>query len=160
AMSPDGDRIVSGGEDRTVKIWDALTGQEKLTLRGHTGEIRGVAWSPDGKRILSGSVSAGPPDWDADPAKRSASTLKVWNAETGQELLAIPRPESFRSVVWGPGEEEVGFVTSDIRGVLTQHVWDEKKMDWRRSPLKGPAGFGDRAYSPDGKRFVWARSDD
>src|SRR5262249_52384231 len=152
AMSPDGDRIASGSEDRTVKIWDALTGQEKLTLRGQTGEIRGVAWSPDGKRILSGSESA-KPVWPA------VSTMKVWNAETGQELLAFHRPERFSSVAWGPAGE-MTFVTSDKGGVLTQHVWDEKKMDWRRSPLKGPAGFGGVAYSPDGKRFVWARSDD
>jgi WD40 repeat protein len=162
AMSPDGDRIASGSEDRTVKIWDALTGQEKLALRGHTGEIRGVAWSSDGKRILSGSVVPAEPRrvWGEDPAKWvRGSTLKVWNAETGKELLAIPRKEVFSSVAWGPAGE-MTFVTSDRGGVLTQHVWDEKKMDWRKSPLKGPAGFGGVAYSPDGKRFVWARSDD
>ena len=37
AFSPDGRRIVSGSGDKTVKVWDAATGQETLTLRGHTG---------------------------------------------------------------------------------------------------------------------------
>ena len=34
AFSPDGRRIVSGSYDETLKVWDALTGQETLTLNG------------------------------------------------------------------------------------------------------------------------------
>ena len=55
AFSPDGKRIVSGSRDKTVKVWDAATGQETLTLKGHTGSVSSVAFSPDGKRIVSGS---------------------------------------------------------------------------------------------------------
>jgi WD40 repeat protein len=36
AFSPNGKRIVTGSEDRTVKVWNAQTGQEIRTLRGHT----------------------------------------------------------------------------------------------------------------------------
>ena len=39
AFSPDGKRIVSGSEDKTVKVWDAATGQETLTLKGHTDAV-------------------------------------------------------------------------------------------------------------------------
>ena len=41
--------------DNTVKVWDADTGTEILTLKGHTGQVSSVAFSPDGKRIVSGS---------------------------------------------------------------------------------------------------------
>jgi WD40 repeat protein len=68
AFSPDGQRIVSGSNDETLKLWDAQTGQQTLTLTGHTGPVTSVAFSPDGTRIVSGS-------WDR--------TVKVWNAQAG-----------------------------------------------------------------------------
>ena len=48
-------RIVSGSKDNTLKVWDATSGQETLTLNGHTDAVSSVAFSPDGKRIVSGS---------------------------------------------------------------------------------------------------------
>ena len=38
-----------------MKVWDADTGQETLTLKGHTSWVTSVAFSPDGKRIVTGS---------------------------------------------------------------------------------------------------------
>jgi WD40 repeat protein len=64
SFSPDGKRIVSGGWDKTVKVWDAQAGQETLTLKGHAVEVSSVCFSPDGNRIVSGSYD---------------KTLKVWD---------------------------------------------------------------------------------
>src|SRR5262249_1254111 len=65
AFSADGQRLVSGSYDRTVKVWDAQTGQETLTLKGHTNYVLSVAFSPDGKRIASGSQDKTVKVWDA-----------------------------------------------------------------------------------------------
>ena len=77
-MTRDGKRIVSGagglGIPGEVKVWDAATGQNLLTLTGHTDGVHGVAVSPDGKRIVSGS-------WD--------NTVKVWDADTGRNLSTL-----------------------------------------------------------------------
>src|SRR5262249_56759724 len=54
AVSPDGQRIVSGNLDSTVKVWDVDTGQATLTFKGHWGSVTGVAFSPDGKRFVTG----------------------------------------------------------------------------------------------------------
>jgi WD40 repeat protein len=69
AFSPDGKQIVSGSFDKTIKLWDAVTGKEILTFKGHTDPVFSVAFSPDGKRIVSGSHDG---------------TVKVWEMPTGK----------------------------------------------------------------------------
>ena len=55
AYSPDGKRIVTGSEDKTVKVWDAETGRRSSPSRGTQARVNSVAFSPDGKRIVTGS---------------------------------------------------------------------------------------------------------
>ena len=54
AYSPDGARIATGSTDKTVKVWDAVTGRELLTL-GHADAVGSVVYSPDGDRIAAAS---------------------------------------------------------------------------------------------------------
>jgi WD40 repeat protein len=49
-----------------VKVWDAVTGQQALTLKGHTNIVVSVCFSPDGKRLASSSHDGSVKVWDAD----------------------------------------------------------------------------------------------
>jgi WD40 repeat protein len=75
AFSPDGCRLASACAKGTVRVWDAATGQEILSLQ-HTGPVMGVAFSPDGRRLAAGSV------W-------RDGTVRVWDATelTPQRLI-------------------------------------------------------------------------
>jgi WD40 repeat protein len=68
AFSPNGSQIISGSGDSTVRVWDAISGKHKHTLKGHTHWIYSVEFSSDGSRIISGS-------WDR--------TVRVWDAGCG-----------------------------------------------------------------------------
>ena len=98
AFSPDGRRIVSGSYDKTVKVWDAATGQETLTLKGHSMAVTSVAFSPDGRRIVSGSEDG---------------TVKVWDAATGQETLTL-KGHTSRVIAW-PSARTAGGSSRAVR---------------------------------------------
>ena len=56
AISPDGTRVLSGGEDGTVRLWDLAAGQELRCFTGHSHYVLSVAFTPNGRYALSGSA--------------------------------------------------------------------------------------------------------
>jgi len=52
---PDGQTIVSGSYDRTVKVWDVNPGRVLNTFEGHSNGVTSVKFSHNGKTIVSGS---------------------------------------------------------------------------------------------------------
>jgi hypothetical protein len=64
AVSPDGQHVISGSYDKTVKIWDRTTGECVSTLEGHSSNVTAVAVSPDGQHVISGSKDKTVKIWD------------------------------------------------------------------------------------------------
>ena len=88
AYSPDGTTLASGSADGTVWLWDAVTGQHKITLVGHKEGVLCVAYSPDGTTLASGS---------------SDDTVRLWDARTGEHMTALTGHRSFvKSVAFSP----------------------------------------------------------
>jgi WD40 repeat protein/tRNA A-37 threonylcarbamoyl transferase component Bud32 len=114
SWSPDGKRIATA--NGWVSVWDAKTGRELFTLRGHK-YAKALAWSPDGKRLASEGTGQAVKVWDTAPAQAfrtlrghkgsvaflawspdgqrlvsvesRGETIKLWNTGTGRELFSM-----------------------------------------------------------------------
>ena len=159
AYSPDGQRIATGGESGDtcnpcqpgeVKVWDAHTGEEVLSLRGHSGYVYGLAFSPDGKRV---AVATGCVDQQKKPLP---GEVKVWNLAGAKEPLTLKGHAGFvTGVAWNTDGTRLVSGSTD----RTAKVWDSES-GVEVLTIKGHAAdVNAAAFSPDGKRIACAVGD-
>ena len=87
AFSSDGRSLVSGSDDRTVKLWDMQTGGVIKTFHGHTDWVYSVSISVDSVRIASGSGDC---------------TIHLWDIQTGECLHIIKQQRKVFHVGFSP----------------------------------------------------------
>ena len=142
AYSPDGKFVLSGSEDKTLKLWNAEDGKEVRTFAGHRGTVTGVAFGSNGNLAFSGSVDG---------------TLRLWDAATGQQLHATQGLGwKIASVAVSPDGRFVASGADDNQVTL----WDLPKLERARAL----AGHGWRvtsvAFSARGGRLLSGSEDD
>jgi WD40 repeat protein len=91
---------VSVSWDNTLKVWDARTGEERRTLRGHTNRVSGWAFSPAGDTIVSASRD---------------QTIKTWDAQIGTCLSTLHVNGRLNACAFHPDGEHI--VAAGVGGV-------------------------------------------
>ncbi|CAN1316694.1 Notchless protein homolog [Linum perenne] len=92
-FSPDGQWVASASFDKSVKLWNGITGQFIAAFRGHVGPVYQISWSADSRLLLSGSKD---------------STLKVWDIRTRKLKQDLPgHSDEVFAVDWSPDGEKV-----------------------------------------------------
>jgi WD40 repeat protein/serine/threonine protein kinase len=136
AFSPDGRRLASVSGDKTMKIWDATTGEELIVLPD-TGEVRCVAFRPgDGRWLVTGDINGAVTVWDT-MTRQVVRTLRRHTAT----VLGLAFSPDGRLLV-SAGDDKTVNVWDATTGALVHH-------------LSGHAHLvGTVAFSPDGRRLA------
>jgi WD40 repeat protein/serine/threonine protein kinase/Flp pilus assembly protein TadD len=140
-FSPDGRRLAAVGSVADAKLYDALTGEEILTLRGHTAGIHSVAFSPDGKYLATASQD---------------KTIKMWDAATGQERLTL---RGHTGVVYAVAFSPDGGRLASAGGDRSVRLWDAATGQEVAQLVGHAAEVRGLAFSPDGSRLATACMD-
>ncbi len=168
----DGKWLASGSEDRTVRLWNPVTGESLHVLEGHAQTVRNVLFSPDSRTVVSGGGFSRsrqmliPHVIDNDKhqivplglgyaalgtlspveAKPSSQELFVWDVATGKKQYQW-RTEAPLMMTWFSPNGERCYATDVERNIV---AWDVAKGD-QVTTWKLPADMMDAMFSPDGK---------
>jgi eukaryotic-like serine/threonine-protein kinase len=146
AYRPDGKELASAGgvlhKPGDIALWDVRTGKHR-TLTGHSSTIMAIAYHPDKPLLASASYD---------------KTVKLWNLETGKELVTLNgHTGNVYDVAFSPKGDRVASASHD----LTVRVWDYEL--YPRDPVKSVQILAGHdwpvravAFHPDGQLLASA----
>ncbi|MDB9496523.1 AAA-like domain-containing protein [Spirulina major CS-329] len=139
AFSPDGQYVVTGGEDQTIRIWRS-TGQLIRTLTAHESKVRRLVFSPDGKTFASASLDG---------------TVKLWSlAGELQQTFSLRFPVF--SLAFSPDGQTLAMGT--FRNI---QIWQREGDRTQTFPLASGRSLlpWDLVFSPDGQTLFSGHGD-
>ncbi len=149
-VSADGKVLVTGSEDKTVRVWSLPDGRLLRTLRlptapGDVGKVFAVALSPDGKLVAAGG-------WDDVDPEALDYYVYIFDRITGHLLGRLgPHRQVINELTFSPDGKRLAVGLGDRAGIA---VWDT--TDWRQ--VLSDSEYGDQvngiAFSASGEMAV------
>lgn len=138
--SPDGTQLASSSSDKSIRVWDASTGEQVgKPLRGHTETVTSIAYLSSKKSIVSGSLD---------------KSIRIWDAETGQQIKKplMGHRLGISSVICSPDKQQIASSSHDC----CIQIWnvDTQKKIGPKIESHESGIIVSITYSSDGKYLI------
>lgn len=130
SFNPDGSLIAAGSDDNLVRVWELEKGTLINTFKGHTGEVRSVAFTPS-SRLVSGSDDG---------------SVRLWDVANGAHRILKSHTHPVKSVACTSGWVAYG-TSSDV------HLYDIANPS-KKQTFDHPHTVDSVSFSPDGQRLA------
>ena len=129
-FSPDGISLVSGSNDKTIKLWDIQTGGVVRTFQYHSDWVRSISISADFTMIASGS---------------NDNTICLWIIQTGEHHCVIQQQDWVDHVIFSP---------TDPQHLMSVSGGKVQQWDINGHQINPTYDGSNISFSPDGTQFV------
>ena len=142
AFSPDSQRLITGSEDQTIRLWEIQTGECLRVLEGHDRFVLSVAYSPVDHRIASGS---------------NDQTIRLWDATTGNCLKVLEGHNGWiQAIAFSPDGTLLASSSTD----LSAKLWDVTTGACLKTLTGHSKWLQSIGFSPDGTHLATGSEDE
>lgn len=136
ALSPDGKLGLSGGDDRTIRLWEVAGGRELARFEGHGDLVTAVTFSADGRLAASGGKDR---------------TVRIWDVAGRRQLQRLTgHTDPVGGLAFSPDGKRVLSAGHDG----TVRLWDVRKGTELRCFVGHAGRVNAVAISPNGKQAL------
>lgn len=144
--SPDGKFIITGSDDKTLKLWETATGREIRTFNGHLKPITNVDFSPDGNKVISSSY------FD--------NTAIVWDIQTGKQLITFKDSlDEIRNAIFSPNSNQILTGGHETNAILWDLKTGKRIQEYHQKPTTCYQCIPSLQFNKEGTQFITGSGD-